>query len=224
MLEQRRHQCAVVGIGPFQLQVGGVALALLPINAKRDKSQEVGQLEGFQVVQLRMAVQVTGEAVLVVADQEEGVGVGGGVAVCLEDGGRVLGGAGKVRLQTIAHSPGGYGLEAGFIDEQDAMRHEDRHIVSNVIGDPAMHVGLSSPLRLRALDSVVLGSDGLFDNLYVLPNFVDDQTVTAQRTVVALPPFVLGMKTARLVHGEKVLTPKLLALQSSESGYSRHQS
>ena len=40
----------------------------------------------------------------------------------------------------------------------------------------------------------------------------DDQTVTAQRTVVALPPFVLGMKTARLVHGARVLTPKLLAV------------
>lgn len=78
----------------------------------------------------------------------------------------VFGGRGKMRLQTIFHSPVGYALEAGVLDEEDAIEHEDRHIVSNVIGDPAMHVGMSSALKLKVRDTVLMASDGLFDNLY----------------------------------------------------------
>lgn len=78
----------------------------------------------------------------------------------------VFGGRGKLKLQTIAHSPVGYAVEAGVIDERDAMDHEDRYLVSNVIGDPAMHVGMSSPLRLKPRDTLLVASDGLYDNLY----------------------------------------------------------
>ncbi|MDX1431687.1 MAG: protein phosphatase 2C domain-containing protein [Gammaproteobacteria bacterium] len=78
----------------------------------------------------------------------------------------VFGGRGKMRLQTIFHSPVGYAIEAGVLDEEDAIEHEDRHIVSNVIGDPAMHVGMSSALKLKLRDTLVIASDGLFDNLY----------------------------------------------------------
>lgn len=73
---------------------------------------------------------------------------------------------GAVRLQTIAHSPVGYALESGLMDEREAMDHEDRHLVSNVIGDPAMHVGVSGEVTLSLQDTVVLASDGLFDNLF----------------------------------------------------------
>jgi serine/threonine protein phosphatase PrpC len=78
----------------------------------------------------------------------------------------VFGGRGKLKLQSIFHSPVGYALEAGVLDEQDAIEHEDRHLISNVIGDPGMHVGMSSPVALRPRDTVVIASDGLFDNMY----------------------------------------------------------
>ena len=78
----------------------------------------------------------------------------------------VFGGRGKVRLQTIFHSPVGYAVEAGVLDEEEAMNHVDRHLVSNVVGDRSMHVGVSYPRRLRPMDTVVLASDGLFDNAY----------------------------------------------------------
>jgi serine/threonine protein phosphatase PrpC len=78
----------------------------------------------------------------------------------------VFGGRGKVRLQTIFHSPVGYAVEAGVLDEEEAMNHVDRHLVSNVVGDRGMHVGVSYPRRLRPMDTVVLASDGLFDNAY----------------------------------------------------------
>jgi len=78
----------------------------------------------------------------------------------------VFGGRGKIRLQTIFHSPVGYAVEAGVLDEAQAMHHEDRHLVSNVVGDRGMHVGMSYPLRLRPMDTVLLASDGVFDNVF----------------------------------------------------------
>lgn len=74
---------------------------------------------------------------------------------------------GATRMQNIAHSPVGYALDSGWLDEREAMLHAERHLVSNVIGTADMHVSISSPIRLRLQDSVVLASDGLFDNLYV---------------------------------------------------------
>ena len=73
--------------------------------------------------------------------------------------------AGRLLSHTIAHSPVGYALEAGVLDEGEAFEHEDRHLVSNVIGDPGMHVGVSYPIELTGTDTVVVASDGLFDNL-----------------------------------------------------------
>lgn len=78
----------------------------------------------------------------------------------------VVGGRGKVKLQTTPHSPVGYGVEAGLIDEDEAMRHEHRHLVSNVIGTPHMHIAIGPPIKLARHDTVLLASDGLFDNLY----------------------------------------------------------
>lgn len=75
--------------------------------------------------------------------------------------------SGRLLSHTIAHSPVGYALEAGVLDESEAFEHEDRHLVSNVIGDPSMHVGMSSPIPFASTDTLVIASDGLFDNLHV---------------------------------------------------------
>lgn len=78
----------------------------------------------------------------------------------------VVGGRGKIKLQTMPHSPVGYGIEAGLLDANEAMHHEHRHIVSNFIGSADMHIALGSPVVLARHDTVLVGSDGLFDNLY----------------------------------------------------------
>lgn len=77
-----------------------------------------------------------------------------------------FGGHGKMRLQTTAHSPVGYGVEAGLIDEADAMHHEDRHVVSNVVGADDLRIEIGSEKKLLKRDTVLLASDGLFDNLH----------------------------------------------------------
>lgn len=77
----------------------------------------------------------------------------------------VTGQRGKIKLQTISHSPVGYAVEAGLLNEDDALHHEDRHVVSNVIGMPDMRIEIGPTINLAPRDTLILASDGLFDNL-----------------------------------------------------------
>jgi serine/threonine protein phosphatase PrpC len=74
---------------------------------------------------------------------------------------------GKVKMQSIPHSPVGYAL-----DETDAMHHEDRHVISNVIGSTDMRIEVGSAIKIAPRDTLVLASDGLSDNLR-LPEIVE---------------------------------------------------
>jgi serine/threonine protein phosphatase PrpC len=73
---------------------------------------------------------------------------------------------GKLKLQTMFHSPTGYAVESGLMDERAALKHDERHLVSNVIGTPDMRIEMGGRIDLAAKDTVLLASDGLFDNLH----------------------------------------------------------
>jgi serine/threonine protein phosphatase PrpC len=75
---------------------------------------------------------------------------------------------GKLKLQTISHSPIGYAVEAGLMNEEDALHHEARHVISNVIGSDEMRIEIGPSIEMAARDTLLLASDGLLDNL--LPN------------------------------------------------------
>lgn len=79
----------------------------------------------------------------------------------------IFGQRGKVKLETVAHSPIGYAVESGFLDASEAMHHEDRHLISNMIGSSEMHITIGSPLKLSPRDTVLVASDGLVDNLHL---------------------------------------------------------
>lgn len=79
----------------------------------------------------------------------------------------VTGQRGRVKLMTVAHSPVGYAIEAGLLDERDAVHHEERHVVSNMVGDEEMRIEVGAARALATRDTLVVGSDGLFDNLYL---------------------------------------------------------
>ena len=78
-----------------------------------------------------------------------------------------VGQRGKMKLQTVSHSPVGFAVESGMLNEREAMHHEDRHIVSNVIGMPEMRLEVGATLELAQRDTVLIASDGLFDNLRI---------------------------------------------------------
>jgi serine/threonine protein phosphatase PrpC len=79
----------------------------------------------------------------------------------------VFGQRGRLRTQTTAHSPTGFAVEAGFLDQRDALTHEERHLVSNFIGTEQMHIDVGAPVTLNPRDTVLLASDGLTDNLHL---------------------------------------------------------
>src|SRR5690606_15877549 len=72
---------------------------------------------------------------------------------------------GRVKWQSICHSPIGYAIEAGVLAEHEALLHEDRHLVSNVVGSARMRIDLGPLIELAPYDTVLLATDGLADNL-----------------------------------------------------------
>jgi serine/threonine protein phosphatase PrpC len=78
----------------------------------------------------------------------------------------LLGQRGLRKLQSIAHSPVGYAVEAGVLDVDEAVHHEERHLVSNILGSAELHIQVGIGKRLARHDTLLLASDGLADNLY----------------------------------------------------------
>jgi serine/threonine protein phosphatase PrpC len=109
----------------------------------------------------------------------------------------VTGQRGKLKLRTLSHSPAGYAVEAGVVDPDDAMHHEERHLVSNMVGSPEMRIEVGAPLRLAPLDTVIVGSDGLFDNL-------TEDEITELARKGPLPEAVAAMAT---LAGERMRQP-----------------
>jgi serine/threonine protein phosphatase PrpC len=66
----------------------------------------------------------------------------------------------------MAHSPTGFAVEAGFLDEREALHHEERHLVSNFIGTSDMRIDIGAAVSLRPRDTVLVASDGLTDNIH----------------------------------------------------------
>ncbi|MCB9849556.1 MAG: serine/threonine-protein phosphatase [Phycisphaerales bacterium] len=76
-----------------------------------------------------------------------------------------VGQRGQRRWETVAHSPVGYAVESGLLDAGDAMHHDDRHIVSNMVGSEEMRIEIGPPVKLKVRDTLLLATDGLTDNL-----------------------------------------------------------
>jgi len=79
----------------------------------------------------------------------------------------VVGQRGRRKLVSLPHSPVAYAVEAGLLDEEEALSHDRLHLVSNLVGIDEARIDLSASIRLAPLDTVLLASDGLFDNLLV---------------------------------------------------------
>ena len=67
----------------------------------------------------------------------------------------------------MLHSPTGFAVEAGFLDQREALHHEERHLVSNFLGTPDMRIDVGAEVELQSRDTVLLASDGLMDNVHV---------------------------------------------------------
>lgn len=73
---------------------------------------------------------------------------------------------GNIKYQSMPHSPIGYALECGAINQENAMVHQERNIISNYVGSNTMHIHLGPLIELAPQDTIILASDALSDNLY----------------------------------------------------------
>ena len=78
----------------------------------------------------------------------------------------VVGQRGRIKLKTQAHSPVGI-KEANGLNEKEALFHPQRHLLNNMMGDPALWLEKQDTLELASRDTVLLGTDGLWDNLFI---------------------------------------------------------
>lgn len=112
----------------------------------------------------------------------------------------VTGQRGKIKYQTISHSPVGYALEAGLLEADDAIYHEERHLVSNIIGAADMRVEIGPKIVLAPRDTLAIASDGLFDNMPI------DEIVNIIRTgpLVRAAQNLLEICQARMLQSSDV--------------------
>ena len=76
-----------------------------------------------------------------------------------------VGNKGKIKLNPTEHSPTGYGVIAGLLNQEEAIYHDSRHLVSNVVGDLGMHIEIGPTITVSSRDTVLIASDGVSDNL-----------------------------------------------------------
>jgi serine/threonine protein phosphatase PrpC len=144
------------------LAVRALVEALAP--AERERSTlRTAILNGFERANQAVAALGNGAATtLTAAEIQEDVvrpyHVGDSVLL-------LVGQRGRVKLQSVAHSPVGFALESGLLGEREALHHEDRHLVSNVLGSREMRIEIGPALHLARRDTLLLASDGLADNL-----------------------------------------------------------
>lgn len=150
---------------------GGARASGLAIEAMRAAVLEPEQpgslrariLDGFEranreVLDLRLGAGTT----LVVAE------IGGGSLRIYHAGDSaalLVGQRGRVKLETMAHSPVGYRVAAGAVDPDEAHLEEDRNLLSNHVGSSEMHVEIGPPVPLARRDTLLLASDGVLDNI-----------------------------------------------------------
>ena len=108
-----------------------------------------------------------------------------------------VGQRGRIKQRVVPHSPTGFAVEAGLLDEDEAVQHDQRHVLFNVIGSTDMRVDVGPTLQLAPRDTVLLASDGLFDNLYI-----DEIVDTIRRGPLAAAADRLVERVQARMHGK----------------------
>ncbi len=107
----------------------------------------------------------------------------------------LVGQRGRIKLQTVAHSPVGYAQEAGLLDEREALQHDERHLISNAVGTTDMRIEVGSAVTMAPRDTLLLATDRVLDNLR------QQEIVDAIRT----GPLEQGVETIRTTCRKRML-------------------
>jgi len=77
----------------------------------------------------------------------------------------LVGNRGKLKFQTVSHSPTGLAVKSGILSEEQALVHEENHIVFNLVGMKEMEIAIGPKTPISSRDTLLISSDGLTDNL-----------------------------------------------------------
>lgn len=153
---------------------GGAEAAGLAVRAVCDAVAKLGDdptnlrgaiINGFESADHAIAALGTGAAATLAAVEIQGPRMRAyhaGDSMVLVTGQR-----GRIKWLNIPHSPVGYAVEAGLIDRNEALHHEDLHLVSNLLGGQDMRIELGATVSLAPRDRIIVASDGLSDNLHL---------------------------------------------------------
>jgi serine/threonine protein phosphatase PrpC len=72
---------------------------------------------------------------------------------------------GKELYSNVPHSEVGYLIQGGHLDQSESLDDPNRYLVTNLIGDSSIRIESASRIELKKGHTIVVGSDGLFDNL-----------------------------------------------------------
>jgi serine/threonine protein phosphatase PrpC len=169
-LSDQRFVIAVadgVGGSPLGYKASGIAMQCLAetlVDCRDSQDLRPAILDGIEkaneeILDLGAGAATTLSVVEVDHRVARGYQVGDSMAV-------IFGQRGLVKWKSMSHSPVGYAIESGMIDEQDAMHHDQRHVVSNLVGSRGMHIEIGPAIQLASRDTILVASDGLFDNLH----------------------------------------------------------
>jgi serine/threonine protein phosphatase PrpC len=58
-------------------------------------------------------------------------------------------------------------VQAGLLSEENAIYHADRYLVSNLLGSRDARIEIGPCVEMRTRDTLLVATDGLFDNLHI---------------------------------------------------------
>lgn len=82
-----------------------------------------------------------------------------------DSGAMLIGNRGRIKFATVGHAPIAQAVDIGMIEEHKALVHEDRNLISNCLGSTEMKIEIGPPVEMAPRDTLLIASDGLFDNL-----------------------------------------------------------
>ena len=104
---------------------------------------------------------------------------------------------GRVKMRTTVQSPVGYLVAAGALAPDDALLHEYRHLLSSAVGIEAMRLEVCPRVAFGKKDTLVLGSDGVFDNVFEHELLA----ITRKRSLDAAADTLATLVAARMARG-----------------------
>lgn len=111
-----------------------------------------------KILELKAGARATLSSAVILGDELKCFSVGDSEIVYWNSLGTEL-------YSNIPQSEVGYKIEAGLIDQEESLDDEDRYLVTNLMGDKTIRIEATSKMILKKGHTVIVGSDGLFDNI-----------------------------------------------------------